>query len=72
MLDLVRVFEHSSFLQWVCWKRGVYFAKVNKDYTSQVCPSCDTHTGKKELSDRIHTCLECGHTPHIEMLHQLK
>ena len=54
--------QFINILQWVCWKRGVYFAKVDKDYTSQVCPQCDTHTGKKELSDRIHACPECGYT----------
>ncbi len=56
-----------TILQWVCWKRGVYFSKVEKNYTSQVCPSCDTHTGKKELSDRIHSCLECGYTTHRDV-----
>jgi putative transposase len=23
--------EFLNIVQWVCWKRGVYFAKVNKD-----------------------------------------
>lgn len=59
--------QFVSILQWVCWKRGVYFAKVNKDYTSQVCPQCDTHTGKKELSDRLHVCHECGYTTHRDV-----
>ncbi len=59
--------QFLTILQWVCWKRGVYFAKVNKDYTSQVCPSCDTHTGKKELSDRIHYCPGCGYTTHRDV-----
>ncbi len=54
--------QFINILQWVCWKRGVYFAKVDKDYTSQVCPQCDAHTGKKELSVRIHSCPECGYT----------
>ena len=53
--------QFISILQWVCWKRGVYFAKVDKNYTSQVCPQCGTHTGKKELGDRIHACHECGY-----------
>jgi putative transposase len=57
----------KSSLQWVCWKRGVYFAKVDKDYTSQVCPQCDAHTGKKELKDRVHTCLKCGYTTHLDV-----
>ncbi len=49
-----------SILEWVCWKRGVYFAKVNPDGTSQTCPNCNHHTGKKELSERVHRCSECG------------
>ncbi|MFB8791198.1 MAG: transposase [Potamolinea sp.] len=60
--------QFVSILQWVCWKRGVYFDKVNKDYTSQVCPQCDTHTGKKELSDRLHVCPECGYTTHRDVV----
>lgn len=59
--------QFISILQWVCWKRGVYFAKVEKNYTSQVCPQCDAHTGKKELSDRIHSCPECGFTTHRDV-----
>jgi putative transposase len=59
--------QFVSILQWVCWKRGVYFDKVNKDYTSQVCPQCDTHTGKKELKDRVHACLSCGYTTHRDV-----
>ncbi|MGL5080706.1 MAG: zinc ribbon domain-containing protein [Microcoleaceae cyanobacterium] len=33
---------HSKRLfltEWVCWKRGVHFAKVNPHKTSQTCPS---------------------------------
>lgn len=41
-------------------RSDVYFAKVDKNYTSQTCPNCGTHTGKKELNERIHTCPECG------------
>lgn len=59
--------QFISILKWVCWKRGVYFDKVNKDYTSQVCPQCDTHTGKKELSDRFHVCQMCGYTTHRDV-----
>lgn len=42
--------------------RGKYFGKVNKDGTSQICPNCDAHTGKKTLDVRIHSCPECGYT----------
>jgi putative transposase len=59
--------QFVSILQWVCWKRGVYFDRVNKDYTSQVCPQCDTHSGKKELKDRVHSCPECGYTTHRDV-----
>ncbi|NET57688.1 MAG: transposase, partial [Symploca sp. SIO2E6] len=59
--------QFVSILKWVCWKRGVYFAEVNKDYTSQVCPQCDAHTGKKDLSTRIHSCPECGYTTHRDV-----
>ena len=51
----------------MCWNRGVYFDKVDKDYTSQVCPQCDTHTGKKELNDRIHSCQSCGYTTYRDV-----
>ncbi len=59
--------QFVSILQWVCCQRGVYFGKVNKDYTSQVCPQCDTHTGKKDLKDRIHVCQSCGYTTHRDV-----
>jgi len=54
--------EFLSILEWVCWKRGVYFAKVNPDGTSQTCPNCNHYTGKKDLSERVHHCGECGYT----------
>jgi transposase len=59
--------QFISILSWVCWKQGVYFEKVNKDYTSQVCPNCDTHTGKKILDNRVHNCPECGYTTHRDV-----
>jgi putative transposase len=59
--------QFVNILKWVCWKRGVYFDQVNKDYTSQVCPQCDAHTGKKELKDRVHSCPECGYTTHRDV-----
>jgi len=54
--------QFINILEWSAWKHQVYFDKVNKDYTSQVCPNCDTHTGKKSLADRVHSCPECGYT----------
>jgi putative transposase len=59
--------QFISILSWVCWKQGVHFEKVNKDYTSQVCPNCDRHTGKKALDNRVHNCPECGYTTHRDV-----
>ncbi|MBP0006271.1 MAG: transposase [Cyanobacteria bacterium SBC] len=54
--------EFLRILKWVCWKRGVFYAEVNAKGTSQICPSCGTNTGKKDLSVRVHRCPECGYT----------
>ena len=53
--------QFRDLLSWVCWKRGKYFQEVDHKYTLQICPECNTHTGKKELSERIHNCSECGY-----------
>jgi putative transposase len=53
--------EFLSILAWVCWKRGVFFLKVDPNGTSQICPHCQTVTGKKELSERVHKCRHCGY-----------
>ena len=52
--------QFLNLLEWVAKKHQVYFARVNPDGTSQTCPKCGTHTGKKELSERVHRCGECG------------
>ena len=54
--------QFVTILQWVCWKLDVYFAKVDKDGTSQECSQCGTETGKKTLDVRVHHCPECGYT----------
>ena len=54
--------QFVNILSWVCWKTNTYFAKVNKDGTSQTCPNCGAHTGKKTLDVRIHHCKECDYT----------
>ncbi|MEM7591871.1 MAG: transposase [Cyanobacteria bacterium P01_A01_bin.83] len=54
--------QFRDTLSWVCWKRGKYFAQVDHKYTSQICPECGTHTGKKELDQRQHICPECGYS----------
>lgn len=53
--------QFRDILSWVCWKRGKYFAQVDHKLTSQICPKCQTHTGKKPLSVRVHECRECGY-----------
>lgn len=53
--------QFFELLEYVCSKTDTFFAKVNKDFTSQICPNCGTHTGKKELDVRIHSCPECGY-----------
>ena len=54
--------QFVNILEWVCFRRDVYFAKVNKDGTSQTCPNCGADTGKKTLDIRFHHCNECGYT----------
>jgi putative transposase len=57
--------QFLSLTAWVCWKRGVYFAKVNPNGTSQTCPACFA-TVSKELDIREHYCPECGYQTHRE------
>ena len=52
--------QFIGILEWVCWKRDVYFAKVDCNGTSQTCPMCHAHT-PKNLSVRIHSCSDCGY-----------
>ena len=59
--------QFFNILSYVCWKRGVFFAKVSKDYTSQICPECGALTGKKDLSLREHNCPECGYKTHRDV-----
>lgn len=53
--------QFLNLLEWVAKKHQVYFLRVNPDGTSQTCPKCNMHTGKKELSKRVHRCDECGY-----------
>jgi len=48
-----------NILDWVAFKQGVYFAKVDSRGTSQLCPMCDPRVSK-ELSVRVHEC-SCGY-----------
>ncbi|WP_442948786.1 zinc ribbon domain-containing protein [Nostoc sp.] len=44
--------QFFSILDQICFKRGVYFQKVDSRKTSQICPNCLMVTGKKDLSER--------------------
>jgi putative transposase len=48
-----------QILPWVCFKRDVYYGKVDARGTSQECPDCGAEV-KKDLSTRIHHCYNCG------------
>ncbi|QCS48363.1 transposase [Picosynechococcus sp. PCC 11901] len=49
----------NQILPWVCWKRDVYYGKVDPRRTSQECPDCGVEV-RKDLSVRIHHCHNCG------------
>ena len=49
----------NQVLPWVCFKRGVYYGKVDAYGTSQECPDCGAKV-KKDLSVRLSHCHECG------------
>ena len=51
----------NQVLPWVCWKRDVYYAKVDPRGTSQECPDCGAEV-RKDLSARLHQCPSCGST----------
>lgn len=53
--------QFSNILEQTSFKRGVYFQKVDARKTSQICPNCGTETGKKDLSERTHSCSSCGY-----------
>jgi putative transposase len=54
--------QFFNILEQTCFKRDVYFQKVDSRKTSQICPNCGVETGKKELSERTHVCSNCGYT----------
>ncbi len=51
----------------MAWKRDVFVAEVDKNFTSQICPNCGFHTGKKTLDIREHNCPECGYKIHRDV-----
>lgn len=54
--------QFLQVLEQCCFKRGVFFRKTDAKKTSQTCPNCLTETGKKLLSERVHSCSHCGYT----------
>ena len=59
--------QFVNILKWVAWKRDVFVAEVDKNYSSQICPNCGFHTGQKTLDMREHNCPECGYTTHRDV-----
>jgi putative transposase len=51
-----------NILEQTCFKRRVYFQKVDGNKTSEIGPNCLNETGKKELSERVHSCHHCAYT----------
>ncbi|GAB4359774.1 MAG: hypothetical protein Fur0042_29330 [Cyanophyceae cyanobacterium] len=49
----------NQILPWVCFKRDVYYGKVDGRGTSQECPDCGAEV-RKDLSTRVHHCQNCG------------
>ncbi|NES03536.1 MAG: transposase [Okeania sp. SIO2F4] len=47
----------------MCWKRRVYFARINPNGTNQICPQCLTMVSKG-LEVREDHCPECGYQTH--------
>ncbi len=41
--------QFFNILEQTCFKRGVYFQKVDARKTSQICPNCQHETGKKTV-----------------------
>lgn len=55
--------QFLDLLEWVCWKRGAFFIRVNPNGTSQTCPNCSA-TVSKSQEVREHHCAECGYRTH--------
>ena len=59
--------QFFKILEQTCFKRGVYFQKVDAKKTSQICPNSLNETGKKELSERVHSCHHYAYTTDIDL-----
>ena len=53
--------QFRTITQYICFKRGKFFALVDARGTSQECPECGGEV-KKDLSVRVHQCPGCGYT----------
>jgi putative transposase len=49
----------NQILPWVCFKRDVFYGKVDARGAAQECPECGAEV-RKDLSTRIHHCRNCG------------
>jgi putative transposase len=54
--------QFFNILEHTCFRRRVFFQKVDAKKTSHICPNCLNETGKKELSERVLSCHHCGYT----------
>ena len=52
--------QFRTILEFVGKKRDVFVGRVDHRGTSQTCPNCRI-TVRKELSERVHSCPECGY-----------
>ena len=43
-------------------KRGKFYLKVDKNFSSQECSNCGSFIGKKALNERVHNCPVCHHS----------
>lgn len=56
--------DHRQFLRildWVCWKRGVYFSQVEVLDAQQMCPHCEVHIGNPKTRSGVYRCPQCGY-----------
>jgi putative transposase len=54
--------QFFNTLEHTCFKRGVFFPKVDAKKTSHICPNALNETGKKELSERVDSCHHGAYT----------
>ena len=52
--------QFRAIVQYICWKRGKFFAVVDARGTSQECPNCGGEV-KKALTVRVHRCPHCNY-----------